>query len=166
MALPQTTWCQPRYALPAFFFSALSGPIPNRRHPRPGSWFTLERWIAEDPFRGAKPGTASDLDVARGADAKHTLETHWDSWIMEADWKWLSEHGYNTVRIPVSAFLLFQHSVHGLTRSCRLATIMYVEHNEQSSTARISQTILRFSREHGPGSSGPSRQRSDLGLVC
>lgn len=29
------------------------------------------------------------------------MEEHWDNWIVEDDWKWFSEHGINTVRIPV-----------------------------------------------------------------
>lgn len=66
-----------------------------------GSWFTLERWICGAPFRQAQQPAQSDYDVARGSGAKEILEHHWDTWIVEEDWKWLSEHGINTVRIPV-----------------------------------------------------------------
>ena len=66
-----------------------------------GSWFVLEPWISSAPFRFAKAPAQSDLDVARGSKAKEVLENHWDSWIVEDDWKWIKERGINTVRIPV-----------------------------------------------------------------
>ncbi|EJC98279.1 glycoside hydrolase [Fomitiporia mediterranea MF3/22] len=69
-----------------------------------GSWFTLERWISDAPFRCAQHPAVSDYDVARGTNAKEILEHHWDTWITEPDWLWLSEHGINTVRIPVGFY--------------------------------------------------------------
>lgn len=67
-----------------------------------GSWFVLEKWIAQGPFRNAASPGESDLDIAKGNDAKGILEAHWDGWIGEADWGWIKEKGYNSVRIPVS----------------------------------------------------------------
>lgn len=61
----------------------------------------MERWITDGPFRQAQQPAQSDFDVANGSNAKQILEEHWDTWIVEDDWKWLSEHGINTVRIPV-----------------------------------------------------------------
>ncbi|TFK51862.1 glycoside hydrolase [Heliocybe sulcata] len=69
-----------------------------------GSWFVLERWIIESPFRSAAAPGQSDLDVARGQDAKQVLEHHWDTWITRADWEWLAQHGINTVRIPIGYY--------------------------------------------------------------
>ena len=74
-----------------------------KRHPyrgSTGSWFVLERWITDEPFRFAHEPGQSDLDVARGSRARETLEAHWDSWITEDDWAWLAQHGINSVRIP------------------------------------------------------------------
>jgi aryl-phospho-beta-D-glucosidase BglC (GH1 family) len=71
----------------------------------PGSWFVLERWIADAPFRHAAHPGQSDLDVAKGQDAKAILEEHWNNWITESDWAWLKERGFNAVRIPVSSAL-------------------------------------------------------------
>jgi len=68
-----------------------------------GSWFVLERWITEEPFRCAKEPAQSDLDVAQGTEAKEILEHHWDTWIQESDWEWIEDLGINTVRIPVSS---------------------------------------------------------------
>lgn len=68
-----------------------------------GSWFVLEGWMAPPAvFREAVKPKQSDLDVAKGGNAKRILEEHWDSWITDDDWKWMKEHGYNSVRIPVS----------------------------------------------------------------
>lgn len=66
-----------------------------------GSWFVLERWLAESPFRFAAPPGQSDLDVARGSQAKEVLEHHWDTWISEQDWAWIAATGLNSVRLPV-----------------------------------------------------------------
>ncbi|KAI6000408.1 glycoside hydrolase family 5 protein [Pisolithus orientalis] len=71
-----------------------------------GSWFVLERWITEQPFRCAAPPCQSDLDVARGAHANEILEHHWDSWVSATDFEWLSAMGINTVRIPIGYYHL------------------------------------------------------------
>lgn len=68
-----------------------------------GSWFVLERWITDAPFRHAAPPAKSDLDVAKGQNAATILQGHYDSWITDADFAWLSERGFTTVRIPVCA---------------------------------------------------------------
>jgi len=70
-----------------------------------GSWFVLERWIVDSPFHSADGPAQSDLDVARGANAKGILERHWDTWITDSDWAWIAERGVNTVRIPVRRIL-------------------------------------------------------------
>ena len=67
-----------------------------------GSWFVLEKWITPAPFaRAAQPGE-SDLDIARGADAKEAFEHHWDTFMTEDNWQWIKDHGFNSVRLPVS----------------------------------------------------------------
>ena len=66
-----------------------------------GSWFVLERWICPQLFQTAAPPGQSDYDVARGKDAKQSLEAHWDGWIKDEDWKWIKAKGFNSVRIPV-----------------------------------------------------------------
>jgi len=76
--------------------------VPFLANNLPGSWFVLERWIADGPFRSAVQPAQSDLDVALGKDAKYILEDHWNNWITETDWKWIKERGFNAVRIPVS----------------------------------------------------------------
>ncbi|KAJ7797516.1 glycoside hydrolase superfamily [Mycena olivaceomarginata] len=55
-----------------------------------GSWFVLERWITDAPFHCAVP----------------PAKTHYDSWITESDWAWISNRGINTVRIPIGYYHL------------------------------------------------------------
>ncbi|KAF7357012.1 Glycoside hydrolase family 5 protein [Mycena venus] len=71
-----------------------------------GSWFVLERWITDAPFRSAAPPAQSDLDVARGQNARSVLEVHYANWITESDWAWISDRGLNTVRIPIGYYHL------------------------------------------------------------
>lgn len=73
----------------------------------PGSWFVLERWIADSPYRFAAQPGQSDLDVARGSHAKEVLEHHWDSWVIEQDFAWIAARGLNTVRLPVRQIAVF-----------------------------------------------------------
>ncbi|EKM57736.1 glycoside hydrolase family 5 protein [Phanerochaete carnosa HHB-10118-sp] len=71
-----------------------------------GSWFVLERWIAESPFHSATPPGQSDHDVARGPQAKEVLEHHWDTWITEQDFAWIAQRGFNAVRLPIGYYHL------------------------------------------------------------
>ena len=73
-----------------------------------GSWFVLEGWMAPNSvFREAVKPKSSDMDVAQGGNAKAILEEYWDSWIGDEDWNWIKDHGYNSVRIPVSLWLSY-----------------------------------------------------------
>ncbi|KAF8074494.1 glycoside hydrolase superfamily [Lyophyllum atratum] len=71
-----------------------------------GSWFVLERWITDNPYHSAASPAQSDLDVARGSNARETLEAHWDNWIVEGDWAWIAERGMSAVRIPIGYYHL------------------------------------------------------------
>lgn len=68
----------------------------------------MEKWISDKPFEGATSPGSSDLDICRSSRAteqkRQTLEHHWDTWIVESDFEWLSQRGINTVRIPVRFF--------------------------------------------------------------
>lgn len=81
-----------------------SADIPRYRKQRGvnlGAWFVQEPFFNSDVFRNAEQPKGSDLDIAKGKDAKAILERHWDSWITDEDWKWIRERGFNSVRIPV-----------------------------------------------------------------
>ncbi|KAG6873003.1 hypothetical protein C0995_004135 [Termitomyces sp. Mi166 len=74
----------------------------------------IKSWLAKygdqedlvEPYRFATAPGQSDLDVARGLNARETLEHHWDNWIVEDDWAWMSERGLNAVRIPIGYYHL------------------------------------------------------------
>ncbi|KAJ3834913.1 glycoside hydrolase superfamily [Lentinula raphanica] len=72
-----------------------------------GSWFTLENWLTPSLFQQAADPKSSEMDVLRGLGpqgAKSMLENHWAHLIDAGDWRWLVQHGINTVRIPVSYY--------------------------------------------------------------
>ena len=142
----------------------------------------LERWITETPFREAEAPAQSDLDVAKGANAKEILERHWDTWITEADWAWLAEKGINTVRIPVSSTLILTAS-----RRCgdvpvgrpavrahfaesiplgRLVITIFAGSIPRCSNAPTSRGLKQSSRERGAGSPTPSQPPISTGSPC
>ncbi|TIB78047.1 glycoside hydrolase [Wallemia mellicola] len=69
-----------------------------------GSWFVLEKWITWSPYNHAKSPAQSDHDVARGGNAQQIMEHHYENWIKESDFEWLSQLGINTVRIPIGYY--------------------------------------------------------------
>ncbi|KAG5635247.1 hypothetical protein H0H81_011945 [Sphagnurus paluster] len=107
-----------------------------------GSWFVLERWITDNPYRYARPPGQSDLDVARGSNARQTLEAHWDSWVVEQDWAWIAARGLNTVRIPIGYYHLC-----GIDASVLAGTAFQDFHSVFSGAwARIAKAIETASR--------------------
>lgn len=79
-----------------------------------GSWLVIEDWV-NPALMGdcAREPRQSELDVALGwnGQAEHLLARHWDEWIKEEDFQWLSSvgesytiianPGINTVRLPI-----------------------------------------------------------------
>lgn len=87
-----------------------------------GSWIvakdgrlTAELW--EDPGWGDGPGVfemtpspkmQGDYQLCNGLGpelAKEVLQQHWDEFVTEADFRFMSEHGINAVRIPIGWWL-------------------------------------------------------------
>lgn len=126
-----------------------------------GSWFVLEPWISDVPFRSAHAPGQSDLDVARGANARLTLETHWDTWIKVEDWAWLVEKGINTVRVPIGYYHLC-----GADPSVLTNTVFHdFEYVFTGAWARITRAIETAS-QHGIGvlldlHAAPGKQNND-----
>jgi hypothetical protein len=92
--LSQTTGCQSWY-------HHVTSWIRTYSNHSLGSWFVLEPWITPSVFWRAASPAQSDQDIAKGQNAKANLSEHWNTWITEEDWQWLSERGVNSVRIPV-----------------------------------------------------------------
>ena len=126
-----------------------------------GSWFVLERWIAESPFLQAKAPAQSDLDVALGQNAKEVLERHWDTWITEQDFAWIADRGLNAVRLPVSHNTIV---VRTLVLMCsRLGTIIFVVWTHRCLKERILRGLATFSAVPGIESLVQLSWRRDTG---
>ncbi|CAD6907975.1 unnamed protein product [Tilletia controversa] len=78
-----------------------------------GSLFTLEAWLTPSLFTNAPESEGkqgkSEFELVKGngngnEQAKHILENHWDHFVDHGDWKWLVQHGINTIRLPVSYY--------------------------------------------------------------
>ncbi len=65
-----------------------------------GGWFVLEGWMTPDLFNGID-GSDETAFMQQMPDAATVLENHWDTFITEDDFQWLSDHGVDFVRIPI-----------------------------------------------------------------
>ncbi|EAU85069.2 cytoplasmic protein [Coprinopsis cinerea okayama7 len=122
-----------------------------------GSWFVLERWITDSPFREAAAPAASDLDVAKGRNAKSILERHWDTWIQPADWDWIAARGINSVRIPIGYY-----HVCGADRSILDGTDFWPFYDVyQGAWRRITNAILEANKRGITVQLAPGKQNAD-----
>ena len=71
-----------------------------------GGWLVLERWMKESLFAGVNGKDETCFCVQLGREeATRRLREHWDTWITEADFAWIADHGFNAVRIPVGHWI-------------------------------------------------------------
>ncbi|MCK9371199.1 glycoside hydrolase family 5 protein [Candidatus Dojkabacteria bacterium] len=70
-----------------------------------GGWLVLEKWMTPSLFDGLQATDETTWCVEMGKDADARLKKHWDTFITQDDFKWLSERGINTVRIPVGFWI-------------------------------------------------------------
>ena len=71
-----------------------------------GGWLVLERWMKESLFEGVTGRDETCFCVQLGREeASRRLREHWDTWITEADFEWIADHGFNAVRIPVGHWI-------------------------------------------------------------
>jgi len=80
-----------------------------------GNWLLLEKWMDHklflDEFGQKYEGECDAIDeygIMRLLDPlyrRRRMETHWSTWITEADIQWLATHGINTVRVPFGYWL-------------------------------------------------------------
>lgn len=72
-----------------------------------GSWFSLESWLTPSIFQNACEPKGSEFDVVKNCnpdEARALLEKHWANFINDGDWKWMAQHGVNSVRLPIGYF--------------------------------------------------------------
>ena len=71
-----------------------------------GGWLVLERWMKESLFASVNGKDETCFCVQLGREeASRRLREHWDTWITEADFAWIADHGFNAVRIPVGHWI-------------------------------------------------------------
>lgn len=71
-----------------------------------GGWLVLEKWMKPSLFAGLQAEDETSWCVELGREeASRRLRNHWDTWITEADFEWIAEHGFNAVRIPVGHWI-------------------------------------------------------------
>ena len=71
-----------------------------------GNWLVLERWMEPELFRGTDAEDETWLRrLLPAKELERRLKEHRESWITEADLKWIAGQGLNLVRIPVPWFL-------------------------------------------------------------
>jgi glucan 1,3-beta-glucosidase len=69
-----------------------------------GGWFVLEPWITPSLFSAAGDGVVDEYTFCQTlgqAECKNRLESHWSSWITQADFSAIAAAGLNHVRIPI-----------------------------------------------------------------
>jgi glucan endo-1,6-beta-glucosidase len=75
-----------------------------------GSLFVFEPWIAETEWANMGcGGQASEFDCVSHlgqAQANSAFQTHWDSWITQADIAQMQSYGLNAIRVPVGYWMM------------------------------------------------------------
>ncbi len=72
-----------------------------------GGWLVLEKWMTPSLYAGHDDALDEySLSAAWGGEAEARLKAHRDTFITEADFKWIAGCGLNVVRIPVGYWVL------------------------------------------------------------
>ncbi|KAJ7632503.1 glycoside hydrolase superfamily [Roridomyces roridus] len=71
-----------------------------------GSLYVYEHWMTPSVFACAAGRSASEIDIASGANARAILENHWNNFISESDFSDLANMGINTIRLPIGYWSL------------------------------------------------------------
>ena len=71
-----------------------------------GGWLVAERWMTPALFAGVKGSGERELAGQLGSDAAVLrLKRHRDTFIVEKDFKWIHEQGFEAVRLPVGYWI-------------------------------------------------------------
>lgn len=65
-----------------------------------GGWFVLESWMTPGLFAGLNAADETEY-MQQKENALEAIEEHWDTFITEDDFIWLSDHGVEYVRLPI-----------------------------------------------------------------
>ena len=72
-----------------------------------GGWLVLEKWMTPSLFMGTD--AVDEYTFVRTAGAATKVRRHRDTFITEADFKWLQQYGITGVRLPVGFWALEHH---------------------------------------------------------
>lgn len=70
-----------------------------------GGWLVLEKWMTPSLFEGLNATDETTYTAELGIRAQDKLRKHWQTFITEDDFAWLSSIGINAVRIPVGHWI-------------------------------------------------------------
>ncbi len=70
-----------------------------------GGWLVLEKWMTPSLFENLRATDETSFCVELGRKAEDRLRGHWDTFITEDDFEWLSQRGINAVRIPIGYWI-------------------------------------------------------------
>jgi glucan 1,3-beta-glucosidase len=71
-----------------------------------GGWLVLEKWMEPDLYRGSDAPDEYSLCLDLGDTAKNRLNRHRETFITDADFRWIKDCGLNAVRLPVGYWAL------------------------------------------------------------
>ena len=69
-----------------------------------GGWLLVERWMTPTLFKGTDAKDEYSLMETKNGVSR--IEKHRDTFIVEEDWKWLSDHVVTHVRLPIGYWAL------------------------------------------------------------
>lgn len=100
------SWCAEIH--PSLYIYLIESSVPR---------FVHEQWMTPSIFACAGGGQISERDIPDGwgnpRSAQAVLERHWDTFINETDFQYLSSIGINTVRLPIGYWNLGPDFVQG-----------------------------------------------------
>jgi len=71
-----------------------------------GGWLVLEKWMTPSLFEGMKSTDEYSFCLEAGDKAAGRLRKHRDTFITEADFRWIAARGLNAIRLPVGYWVL------------------------------------------------------------
>ena len=69
-----------------------------------GGWLVLERWMTPSVFAGTD--ATNEYELSKTADGRARIQQHRQTFIQEADIKWLAQAGIRLLRLPIGYWAL------------------------------------------------------------
>jgi len=108
LKMPGLTFAEDAAPTPAAPKSDLTGfaSLAGIRGVNLGGWLVLEKWMVPDVFDGTAALDEYSLSLGMGDKAKGHLDRHHETFITDADFRWIRDCGLNAVRLPVGYWSL------------------------------------------------------------